>query len=579
MSADAESLLQGLPWGVVVLDAHGSVLRLNEQAARWWGVRPQEVQCKPWGPATAGTLPADLLQALQAVTSSPARPDAAYFLPHHQEWITMTSAHQGDGWVVYWQDVTEREQAAQELLHVKDELARRATDNYATLYNSMDEGFCILEVLFDAAQHPVDYRFLDVNPAFEKHTGLRGAQGKTICELVPDIEPHWAAIYGRVALTGESTRLEEHSESMGRWFNLYAFSVGPRQNRHVGVLFADVTERKRTEEARRESDAHLRQAVGLAHLGICQWDYQTDLMRGNDERFLMLGLDPARAEITVAEAIALTHPDDRPAWAGIREQLEARGEFRADYRIVRPGDGAVRWLSEVGRVVEWQHDKPARIHSVLLDVTDSHEAAEALRQSEARYRSLFDNMEQGFCLLEQVATAPGAPTDYRYRAVNPAFERHSGLADATGRTIRELVPGVEPYIMAIFDEVATSGESRRFGGYVADLDRWVEVEAVAEAQPGHLAVLFSDVSARHRAEQTLRESEARAQAARAEAVQAQAAAEAQRQRLHRLVAEAPALIATLRAPTTSSSWPMRASAACSGAASWWAGPTARPRPI
>ncbi|AMR25459.1 hypothetical protein A0257_22465 (plasmid) [Hymenobacter psoromatis] len=301
-------------------------------------------------------------------------------------------------------------------------------------------------------------------------------------------------------------------------------------------------------EARRESDASLRPAVGLAHLGICHWDYQTDSMRGNDERFIMLGLAPAQQEITVAEAIALTHPDDRPTWASIREQLEAQGEFRADYRIVRAGDGAVRWLSEVGRVVEWQQEKPARIHSVLLDVTANHEAADALRRSEARYRSLFNNMEQGFCLLEQVATFPGAPTDYRYLAVNPAFERHSGLADAVGRTIRELVPGVEPYIMAIFDEVATSGESRRFGGYVAALDRWVEVEAVAEVQPGHLAVLFTDVSERHRAEQTLRESAVREQALRVEAVQAQAATEAQRQRLHRLIAEAPALIATLRGP-------------------------------
>ncbi len=307
--------------------------------------------------------------------------------------------------------------------------------------------------------------------------------------------------------------------------------------------------------ARHESDASLRQAVGLAHLGICHWDYQTDLMRGNDERFRMLGLDPAQEEMTVAQAIALTHPDDRPAWASIREQLAAQGEFRTDYRIVRAGDGAVRWLSEVGRVVEWQHEKPARVSSVLRDRTDEHEAADALRRSEARYRSLFANMAQGFCLLEKVATAPGAPSDYRHLAVNPAFERHSGLADAVGRTIRELVPGVESSIMDVYDEVVASGESRRFGGYVAGLDRWVEVEALAEAQPGHLAVLFSDVSARHRAEQTLRESEARAQAARTEALEAELLAghaqqlrARERETFYRMFEQTPAVIALLRGP-------------------------------
>ena len=641
MGPDVESLLQGLPWGVVVVHTDGTVLRLNQQAANWWGTPQQDLTGKRLEQLDAGSLPADLLQALQQVTSDSEQPPGEFFLPQHQQWIAMASVRQGDDWMVYWQDVTaqkqrqheneirqaasdtllrrteavactgsyevelatgrfqfsdglfwlfgeapgafvpnqafiearshpddaavvqqvlaraiadrqpysyqhriyrpngqlrtleghglvecdalgqpvkllgqlqdvtEREQAALELLHVKDELARRATDNYEKLYNSMDEAFCIVEVLFDAAQRSVDYRFLDVNSAFEKYTGVHGAVGKTSRELVPAIEPFWADRFGRVALTGEPTRFEEYTASIDRWFDVNAFSVGPLQNRHIAVLFADITERKRTEEARRESDASLRQAVGLAHLGICHWDYQMDLMRGNEERFLMLGLEPAQEVITMAQAIALTHPDDRPTWASIRQQLEAQGEFRADYRIVRAGDGAVRWLSEVGRVVDWQQEKPARISSVLLDLTDDHEAAEALRQSEASHRSLFTNMEQGFCLLEKVATAPGEPNDYRYLAVNLAFERHSGLADAVGRTIRELVPGVEPYIMAIYDEVVASGESRRFGGYVADLDRWVEVEAVPEAQPGHLAVLFSDVSARRRAEQTLRESETR----------------------------------------------------------------------
>lgn len=374
----------------------------------------------------------------------------------------------------------------------------------------MDEGFCIVEVLFDAAQHPVDYRFLDVNPAFEKQTGLRGALGQTMRELAPAHEQHWFDRYGRVARTGEPTRFEAPGEALGRWFDVNAFPIGLPQHRHVALLFTDITERKRAEDALRESDDRLRQAVGLAHLGTCHWDYQQDLMQGNDERFLMVGLDPAQGALSLAQAIALTHPDDRePTWASIREQLEAHGEFRASYRIVRPGDGAVRWLSEVGRVVEWQHEKPARVSSVLLDMTADHEAAEALRQSEARYRSLFTNMEQGFCLLEKVATAPGAPSDYRYLAVNPAFARHTGLADAAGKTLRELVPGVEPHIMAIYDDVAASGQPRRFEEHVAELGLWMEAEVVPDGLPGHLAVLFSNVSVRRRAEQTLRDSEAR----------------------------------------------------------------------
>ena len=128
MGSDAEALFQQLPWGMVVLDAPGTVLRLNAQAASWWGVRPQDVHGKQLGELTAGTLPAALWQALQQVTSSPAPPPAEFFLPQHQQWIAMTSARQGDKWVVYWQDVTaqkQRESHHQARQAARDTLLRR----------------------------------------------------------------------------------------------------------------------------------------------------------------------------------------------------------------------------------------------------------------------------------------------------------------------------------------------------------------------------------------------------------------------------------------------------------------------
>jgi signal transduction histidine kinase len=137
------------------------------------------------------------------------------------------------------------------------------------------------------------------------------------------------------------------------------------------------------------------------------------------------------------------------------------------------------------------------------------DAAAALRQSEARYRALFATMEQGFCLLEKVATAPGEPSDYRYLAINPAFMQHTGLPDVTGQMLRQVVPGVEPHIVALYDEVIATGEHRRVEEYVAVLDRWIAAEILPDLEPNHLALLFSNVTARRRAEQALRESEAR----------------------------------------------------------------------
>jgi PAS domain S-box-containing protein len=129
---------------------------------------------------------------------------------------------------------------------------RESESRYRTLFNSTDEGFCVIEVMFERGE-PVDYRFLEANPRFEQQTGLYSAVGKTARHLVPDLEPHWFRRYGAVALGGEPQRFESGSGAMGRWFDVYAFRVDEpavqgAKNR-VGVLFKDITERKRAEVA------------------------------------------------------------------------------------------------------------------------------------------------------------------------------------------------------------------------------------------------------------------------------------------------------------------------------------------
>lgn len=104
-------------------------------------------------------------------------------------------------------------------------------------------------MVFDAQNKPVDYRFLETNPVFEKQTGLVNAVGKTARELVPNLEEHWFTLYGKVALTGEAVRFENGSGAMGRWFDVYAFRLGDQDSRKIALLFSDITKRKRAEAA------------------------------------------------------------------------------------------------------------------------------------------------------------------------------------------------------------------------------------------------------------------------------------------------------------------------------------------
>ena len=118
---------------------------------------------------------------------------------------------------------------------------------YRTLFEAIDEGVCIIEMLYDGAGQPCDYRFLEMNTAFVKHTGLFDAVGKTILEMVPGHDRHWFDTYGRVAATGEAIRFVEEAAAMGRWFDVYATRIGAAGSRKLALLFNDISERKRTE--------------------------------------------------------------------------------------------------------------------------------------------------------------------------------------------------------------------------------------------------------------------------------------------------------------------------------------------
>lgn len=141
-----------------------------------------------------------------------------------------------------------------------EEATRRSEDKFRMLFNSMDEGYCIIQMLYgEDGGKACDWRFLEVNPAFERHNGLMHAAGKTMRELAPGIEQKWAEIYGQVAETGQSVRFEEDSEALGRIFDLYAFRIGRPEERKVAVLFTDITRRRKDEEALRELNQNLEQ--------------------------------------------------------------------------------------------------------------------------------------------------------------------------------------------------------------------------------------------------------------------------------------------------------------------------------
>jgi PAS domain S-box-containing protein len=149
------------------------------------------------------------------------------------------------------------------------------------------------------------------------------------------------------------------------------------------------------------------------------------------------------------------------------------------------------------------------IVAFFRDVTEERQAVARLAESEARFRTLFSAIDEGYCLCELVFDPAGRPADYRFLEVNPLFHAMTGLQDAAGRTAREMLPDLELGWVETYARVALGGETLRFEQGSDALGRWFDVFATPVAPHGRFALVFKDITARRAAEAALRESEAR----------------------------------------------------------------------
>ncbi len=146
-------------------------------------------------------------------------------------------------------------------MHAAEAALRASEERFRTILDTIEAAFAIVQVKFDADDRPVDYRFVEANPAFERQAGVN-LRGKWVTEFAPDLEQFWFDTYGRVAKTGEPADFESYAKTFERWFDVRAVRVGDPAERQIAIFFSDVTARRVAEDRLRASEALARDNVG-----------------------------------------------------------------------------------------------------------------------------------------------------------------------------------------------------------------------------------------------------------------------------------------------------------------------------
>ncbi|HMV29758.1 MAG TPA: PAS domain S-box protein, partial [Anaerolineales bacterium] len=411
--------------------------------------------------------------------------------------------------VVITSDITERKLAERKL--------RESEENYRGLMESLDSVIAT-----------IDYngKFLYMNDIAAKVLGdtPENLIGKTMEELFP--EPvatqqldgvRWVIREGMGRVSENITFV--HGEA--RWFRN---SIQPIHNENGQVVYAllnstDVHELKSTQQELSELNRTLEERIKNATAEI------QDLYDNAPAGYHSLDTNGHFLQINQTELNWLGYSRDEVIGQPLPNFLTEKGRdtFKENFQTAKQRgwlqDLELEFLCKDGNTllalvnataIKDENGNYLMSRSTVFDITARKKAERALRESEAKYRQLFENMNEGFSLQEIITDENGQPVDFRYLDANGLFEHHSGIAPQVviGRTAREIFPQIDPRSLQNYGRVALTGEPISLEYFSTLINRHVSVRAFSPKR-GQFATIFEDITERKQAEEKLNESYAR----------------------------------------------------------------------
>lgn len=264
---------------------------------------------------------------------------------------------------------------------------RESEERYSELFNSMNEMFQVLELVYDDNGQAVDFIFRDFNPATERLLNMDRDQiiGKRAKELFGTVEDYWIEALDQVNKTKEPMHITNYSAELDKYYDVNEFKL-KGQNK-VAIVFTDITEQKKAEEKLKHVNERLNIASKAAYVGIWDWDIKTDSIEWNTIMFEIFGLNPDKDTASFESWNKVLHPEDvEIANKRIDKAIKEHIFLNSEYRIVKP-DGQISWINALGEAEYDKDGNPIWMTGICIDITDRKKAEKALKQTR-------DNLEE-----------------------------------------------------------------------------------------------------------------------------------------------------------------------------------------
>ncbi len=374
--------------GVITTDKSGYIRHMNRVAERLTGYRESDANGKPLD-RIFKIINETTLETVVNPVEKVLREGIVVGLANHTLLISKDGTqtpiadsgapikndqNETTGVVLIFQDQTEerkRQNALQE-----------SEQRYRSLFTEMQEGFALHEIVCDADGKPIDYRFLDSNPAFEKITGLPSSTtiGKTVKQLMPDIEQSWIDRYGDVALNGSAVAFENFAQPLDKHFHVMAFCP---QKGKFAVLFTDISDRKKSELLLAQEKERLRITLRSIGDGVITTDVHGNVIMLNKSAEALTGWKTEDAcGKKLAEVFTIIHDQTRQACEDPVAKVLKTGSIveLANHTCLIAKDGREIIIADSGAPIR---DNESRIIGVVLvfrDITDKQRLADSLQQ-------------------------------------------------------------------------------------------------------------------------------------------------------------------------------------------------------